>query len=270
MNFFQKIFAPKPLANKYYVCICCIIKDENGYLEEWISYHRKIGVEHFYVYDNGSSIPIADTIESLGLPSFVTVNTIKGKAKQVKAYGDCIKRYGKASQWIGFIDVDEFIVPKTAHGDLPAFLKDYEEYGGLGVNWLIFGAAGHRKKTNRPQLESFTLRSEESFHVNRHIKSIVQPRFVKSSSNAHSFTYKEGKFCVNENFERIDASVYDNSVKKIQLNHYFCRSVEEFEEKMKRGIADTRKGRTMDQFTHHDQDANKVEDTTILEILKHR
>lgn len=266
MNFFKRLFSSTPVVQRYEVCICCIIKDENAYLEEWINYHLKVGVEHFYIYDNGSRVPIAHTLKEIGLSQYTTVNTITGKAKQVKAYGDCIKRYGGTSQWIAFIDTDEFILPKNVSHQLPEFLKEYEPYGGLGVNWLIFGSGGHIKRTHRPQLESFTMRANESFHVNDHIKSIVQPRHVKSARNAHSFNYIEGKFCVNENFEPIEGANSPTSVSKIQLNHYYCRSVEEFEEKMNRGIADTRNKRSMAQFEYHDVASNEVEDKTILEV----
>ena len=47
--------------------------------------------------------------------------------------------------------------------------------------------------------------------------------------------------------------------------HANC-SVEEFEEKMNRGIADTRNKRSMAQFEYHDVASNEVEDRTILEI----
>ena len=36
---------------KYFLSLCCIIKDEK-YLEEFIIYHHIVGVEHFYIYDN--------------------------------------------------------------------------------------------------------------------------------------------------------------------------------------------------------------------------
>jgi hypothetical protein len=268
INFLKGLFNKPVPANQYYLSICCIIKDENKYLEEWMGYHLKAGVEHFYIYDNGSAVPIAQTIKELNLEHCTTVKIIQGQAKQVKAYGHCLKNFGPTSRWIAFIDTDEFIVAKASGGNLPAFLKDYEHYGGLGVNWQIFGSNGHLKKTNRPQLESFTLRAKEDFHINRHIKSIVQPRYVKAAHNAHSFVYIKDMYCVNENFERINDSFNDVSINKIQLNHYFCRSLEEFEEKIKRGIADTRKGRTLEQFHHHNDGANDVEDKTILEFFE--
>lgn len=265
---FKRLLLPEQPIHAYYLCLCCIVKDENEYLEEWINYHLKIGVEHFYIYDNGSKVPVYETLEKLKLSAYTTVVNMPGKAKQVKAYAHCLKRFGKTAQWIGFIDMDEFIVSKILKGDLAAFLKAYEAYGGLGVNWMLFGSSGHLKRTNRPQLESFIWRSEASFDVNRHIKSIVQPKYVKSVLGAHCFAYKKGMFCVNENFIPIENSFSDTSVNKIQLNHYYCRSLEEYEDKVKRGNADTRRKRAIDQFYLHNKEANKIEDTTILEILK--
>lgn len=250
-----------------YVALCCIIKDENEYLEEWINYHLKIGVEHFYIYDNGSKIPITVTLEKNNLTKYTTVIYMPGKARQVKAYGHCLKNFGKAYKWIGFIDTDEFIVPKLTNGDFKAFLTEFEPFGGLGINWMIFGSNGHLKRTHLPQLKSFLLRADESFNINVHIKSIVQPEHVQSVLGSHNFEYKEGKFCVNENFERIDGAFSKTSVNKIQLNHYYCRSLEEYQLKVTRGYGDTRKKRSIDEFFRHDRHSNEVKDTTILEIL---
>ena len=40
---------------KYEVAICLIFKNEAAYLKEWIEYHRLLGVERFYFYDNESN-----------------------------------------------------------------------------------------------------------------------------------------------------------------------------------------------------------------------
>jgi len=37
-----------------YLSICAIFKDEAPYLPEWIEFHRLVGVERFFLYDNGS------------------------------------------------------------------------------------------------------------------------------------------------------------------------------------------------------------------------
>jgi len=256
-----------PVIKNQNLAICCIVKDENAYLAEWVDYHLKIGVEHFYIYDNGSKFSIAETLNQLGATSISTVTRISGKAKQVKAYGHCLKKWGKYSKWIAFIDTDEFIVPKSSQGDLPLFLSDYESFGGLGINWQVFGSNGHLKRTHESQLTSFTMRATEGFHVNKHIKCIVQPQYVRAVANSHSFLFKEDKFCVNENFERLTGEFSEVSVKKIQLNHYYCRSLEEYQDKIKRGLGDTGRKRSIDEFYQHDKESNEVSDTTILSFL---
>lgn len=261
---------PSLIKPKYYLSICCIVKDENSYLEEWMNYHLKIGVQHFFIYDNESILPIKNTLRELNLLQYATVTSIKGQSMQKKAYKRCLKTFGVLSRWIGFIDIDEFIVPKSTNGNMPLFLKNYEAYGGLGINWLIFGSGGHKQKTNQSQLMSFILRSDLEFSPNSHIKSIVQPQYVQSVVSAHAFIYKKELFCVNENFAPIDDAFSPPSVDKIQLNHYYCRSLEEYEEKIKRGRSDdaTLK-RKLDHFHYHDQPSNKVRDTSICDILNH-
>lgn len=267
-NWFNRFFN-KSDKMQFYISLCCIVKDETPYLEEWITYHRKIGVDHFFLYDNESKIPVIDTLKSLGLDSYATVIKISGRAKQVKAYNDCLIRQRKVSQWIGFIDMDEFIVPKGTKGDFKAFLKKYEQFGGIGINWLIFGSGGHQNKTNRPQLESFLMRSEVGFHLNNHVKMVVQPQHTERSRGAHFFTFIKNYFAVNEKFVPITSHLSDISVDEIQLNHYWCRSLEEHYEKVERGLADTtRRTRTIDEFYERERDANKVEDRTILEVLE--
>jgi hypothetical protein len=254
--------------NSFYFSICCIVKDENEYLEEWIRYHLTVGAAHFFIYDNGSEIPVKDSVQRFGLDQYVTIIDYPGKNKHVKAYNHCLKHFGASSKWIAFIDVDEFLVPKNEEYSLPEFLKDYEPYGGLGVNWLIFGSSGRQKKSDLSQLESFTLRSEPDFLPNSHIKSIVQPKYVKSALKSHCFIYVTGQNCVNENFEIVPDSFSPNSTHKIQLNHYYCRSLEEYHAKIKRGISDTKRERKLEEFHYHNEASNKVEDTTILEILR--
>ncbi|TWR31433.1 glycosyltransferase family 2 protein [Mucilaginibacter pallidiroseus] len=253
---------------KYYASVCCIIKDENVYLEEWITYHLKIGFEHFYIYDNGSAVPVKQTLEEIGLSQYATVVLFEGKSMQIKAYNDCLNKFGRFSLWIAFIDLDEFIVPKSTNGNLPAFLKQFEKFAGLGINWLVFGSSGLKAKTNRPQLESFVFRSKESLSINKHIKSIVQPRYVRATSNPHCFKYQSGKYAVNENFNPIKDAFSDVSVNKIQINHYYCRTLEEYQEKIKRGRSDVDSiERLITHFHDHDVDSNFVKDTAILEIV---
>ena len=53
ISFFKKIREPKSF--KYNFAIIAIVKNEGKYIEEWIDYHKLIGFEKFYIYNNESS-----------------------------------------------------------------------------------------------------------------------------------------------------------------------------------------------------------------------
>ncbi len=72
--------------------------------------------------------------------------------------------------WLGFIDVDEFIVvkPNVTQGkleyapDLFQFLQPYQDAGGLVVNWRMFGSSGHRSRPHQPVTQAYTKAFPES------------------------------------------------------------------------------------------------------------
>ena len=37
------------------LAIAAIFKHENDYLQEWIEFHRLVGFDHFFLYDNDGS-----------------------------------------------------------------------------------------------------------------------------------------------------------------------------------------------------------------------
>ena len=49
----------------YMSSICLLAKDEDSYLDEWITYHIGIGIDHIFIYDNGSKNPISEFIKSI-------------------------------------------------------------------------------------------------------------------------------------------------------------------------------------------------------------
>ncbi len=41
-------------SKKHTLSVCAIVKNEAKYLKEWIEFHRLVGVDHFYLYNNGN------------------------------------------------------------------------------------------------------------------------------------------------------------------------------------------------------------------------
>lgn len=247
-----------------YLSICAIVKDENSYLAEWIEYHKLIGVERFYIYDNESTIPISRTLESYVKNGIVAVTSFPGHAKQFDAYNHCLSEHGNKTFWMAFIDVDEFICPHKTD-DLRSFLRDFESFAGVGLNWQVFGSSGHQVRPPGLQIEHFTMKAQPDLRPwNEHVKTIVHPPTADHFPNPHFCFYKSGFTCVNEKTIPF-AGPFNIPVSTdfVQINHYITRSRSEFEEKMARGSADG-SGRSIYQWMTAEQQFGQIRDESIL------
>ena len=256
----------------HYLTLVAIAKDETRNLREWLVYHALLGVESFIIYDNESSVPIQETLAPFLRDGFLTVVELPGQNMQVKAYNHALRVFGKTTRWMGFIDLDEYVVP-LATDDLRHFLTDYEDHAGLTMNWVMYGSGGHAKRPHGLLIENYTTRLPLEYRDNHHIKSIVKPACTLRALSPHSFAYREGCSAVNPEGMPVSSPFSPVCVDKIRINHYFFRSQEEFEDKIKRGRADTNAlafRRNMELFEHqlnaaHDEDLSAIK---YLEALK--
>ena len=246
-----------------YLSVCAIAKDEDDNLEEWVRYHQLIGVEKFFIFDHESKTPIERTLAPLVADGMVHVTRVQGSHPQYAAYAWCAANHQPKFKWMAFIDLDEFIVP-VREDDLRLVLAEFEQYGGLAVNWLVFGSAGHETRPPGLVIENYTLCAPRSVYGNSHVKTIAQPERVLAVNNPHFWEYKPPWFCVNENGERVDGAFSPHSARQLQINHYFSKSREEFEKKLARGGADQPRFRDEGLFDRHNRICNAIKDETIL------
>ena len=108
---------------KYYISICGIFKDEGPYLKEWIEYNKIIGVDHIYLYNNNSRDNYYEILEPYIKSKFITLVDWKYEQKQMEAYHHCFDNYKNETSWLGFIDIDEFIVPINSDKIVSFFKK---------------------------------------------------------------------------------------------------------------------------------------------------
>lgn len=234
-----------PLFN---TAICLLIKDENDYINEWLDWHVSIGFEHFYIYDNGSRIPIESSVKER-YKSYCSFIDFSGEHKniQLECYADAIDKYGDNVKWLAFIDTDEFIRPLNGE-NINVFLSNYENHDGLYVRWIIYDANGLYKKDSRPQRERFTRISTRT--PNKPFgKSIIRPEKVRCMG-PHFPTGIIGRFdMVDSNGRWMKTACSEFSPDdKIVIDHYFTRSYEEWLEKAQRGSCDSNCPRKYDEF----------------------
>ena len=111
---------------KYYLSLCCVIKNER-YIKEFLIYYIIQGVEHFYLYDNESKKSLKKVLKEPIFQKCCTIIDYPGKCIQMPIYKDCIQKTRDITKWLIIVDADEFILPKKKF-TVREFLNDYEDY----------------------------------------------------------------------------------------------------------------------------------------------
>ncbi len=237
-----------------YLGLCCIVRDETPFLEEWIAYHTLLGVEEFVVYDNESRIPVRETLRHLLRPGYITVYSVKGAAQQIPCYNHCLGEHGKRFAWLGVWDMDEFAVPVKT-GDLRVMLTEFEPWAGFGANWMPFGSNGHKVRPAGLQIENYTRSMPAWDAMTRLVKVFVRPECMGRFYNPHMVFPKTGKV-VNERHEPVIGPFsVPPSWETCRINHYYFRSRQDYYEKLQRPMADsTRRHRIPKKLTTPDGD----------------
>ena len=261
----------------YDLAVVAIFKDEAPYLAEWLDYHLLAGVEHFYLYNNDSTDNYAEIIAPYVAANLVTPIDFPGKAMQMPAYEDALEKFRFTCRYMAFIDIDEFIFPKTNQSIAQVadeILSRDKTAAGLVINWQIFGSNGHEVADySRGVLERFTRRAptdwtftaeDKNILGNVYIKSVVNPRCVDYLCGPHYAVYFGNlKSISSDGVENFRAGKFPVAADKIVVNHYNVKSREEFAIKINRGGAfsfDTNNNTKFFQY----YDRNEVFDDGIL------
>lgn len=229
---------------KYKVSICAIFKNEALYLKEWIEFNHIAGIEHFYLYNNNSEDDYLTVLEPYIAKGLVTLTQWPKNQAQMECYNHCIKNYKNETNWIGFIDIDEFIVP-LKEDNIYDLLKPFEnKRGAVKIYWRMFGTSGRLKRNvNSLVTEDFMVCWPKYYIVG---KCFYNTNFDYSSESKRNQTlhhmfwarYKGidippvnifDKVCLNE-VDKIKAGMHT-----IQINHYFTKSYEEYRMKRTKG-----------------------------------
>jgi hypothetical protein len=215
----------------FHLAVCAIFKNEASYLAEWVDFHTRQGVEHFFLYDNEST----DDYKAV-LGNNCTVIDWPGKARQVHAYNHFSEQ--KKAAWAAFIDIDEFLFSPSGQ-KLPEILKAYQDCDGVGANWRMYGPCGHKTRPAGLVWDSYTTPTPESDSTNRHVKSIVRLDKVVCWLDPHIAKLLPGSRYVDENKTPLyNALTETYSGRILRINHYFTKSEEECRIKAERGRAD--------------------------------
>jgi Glycosyltransferase family 92 len=232
------------------VALVCVAKNEDTYIQEWINYNKKLGFDDIVIYQN-------DWRCSIEGPNLIKVE-FDGINQQMNSYNHFVENNYGLYDWVAFFDVDEFLVLKK-HNNIKDFISDYSEFDRIGINWVLFGDNGIEKvDKDYNVLKRFTKRQSD---VNQHIKCIVNYRkgFTMGIHNPYLYWADTNKVVRSGPFN------INGPTDIAQLNHYFCKTKEEFIEKCNRGRADATYKRNVSEFDAHN--FNDIEDLTAVNFM---
>lgn len=237
---------------KYYLAVCAIAKNEGPYFREWIEWHRRQGVEKFYIYDNESTDGTREVLAPYIEEGLVEYHFWPGQKQQLAAYDHCFETYRTEMRWLAVIDLDEYIVP-IKDASIPEFLHRMESFSVVEINWLIYGSGGAKTREPGGIMERFRRHSLPEHRLNKHVKSIVDPRRVCTMTGCHEAARISGQ-AADSHGVPLTKGFRDRQPQQdvIRINHYAVKSYEEFLAKRARGRARVTTLRDMGYFEAYD------------------
>lgn len=223
------------------ITIAAIAKNESRYIVEWMAYHFAIGVDRIVIYSNDTDDDQCEKIEAIAQydcrVSCKKWPSISGISPQLSAYNDALK--AAQTPWIGFIDIDEFIVPLEDNGIHEWLATIPDDVSSVHLNWRGFGSSGRQTDDYDLVTRAFTHAALPGWSNNHHFKSIARTKLA-TEAFVHNILTKEGRRTLSDfgDFETIRNGLSNRvTYHRIQLNHYQCKTFAEFSARMSRGDA---------------------------------
>lgn len=231
------------------IALCCIVKNENRYIREFVEHYANLGFSHMFIYDNNdvNGEWLEEVICDYICINFVSVINYRGKELcQLDAYNDCYHNQCKNWEidWCAFFDTDEFLVLNKDNSIQNYLSRDmFSNAESIQINWKIFDDNNLIYYEDKPLMERFT---HFTNHNCREFKSIIKTGFDDLffdnphrclrkntnlkyiSSNGILLNPLYVKTCQYKNY-------YSENYDYAQLNHYTQKTVEEYCNKILRG-----------------------------------
>ena len=224
------------------IAVCAIFRDEAPYLLEWLAFHTMIGVDRFFLYDNGSSDGGDDLIRRSSFARIVTLTEWAERPGQLSAYNHFRVNHARRFAWAAFIDIDEFIMPLTDSSIRDILMrKAYQPYAAILLQWLVFGPSGHDRRPDGLVIENYTRRLPESARASRHVKTLVRTGQLLGIDYTPHAAECSGPHCNTRGEEVLPYAIQPTQCHDVMvINHYFTKSSEDWEFKRRRGRGDSR------------------------------
>ena len=225
-------------------CIITIVKDEQLYLEEWIAYHLKLGIDKIFIYEDvnsGSHSYITSKYKNVELRHVLDlfkteqersdeiIRRIELHKFQNNYFNLAYKTVKPYFDWCFIMDVDEYI---TIDDDLHNVLMKYNDYDAFLLQWQNYNANGlyYMPNVHYSLVNTYTEKcgfSKIDLQTRNTKKICLNCRKYDYTFMMH-WPYNLSKWCLSDK----EKSFYNVTYKNIYLRHYVCKSYEEYATKL--------------------------------------
>src|SRR4030042_800863 len=214
----------------YNAILSTTVRDDEPYLDEWVNYHLGLGFEHIVMHDHKSLVPVE--------PRWGDKVTIIRQERDhitipILFHNETVEKF--KSNWIMVLDVDEFVV-LYQHRDIHHLLSFYEDYGGLAMNWSVYGSSGHKDRPEGLVRDNYLWRMPNDLKDSS--VSLVNTIFKQENCipvhNPH--TCLSRKDIVIEDYEVCNSALANSSRTTCRINHYITRSWQDWLHKIDRAV----------------------------------
>lgn len=228
------------LRNKHFLSIVTVVRDENDYLVEWLDYHIDLlGVDHVYLYDNESLVPVQEYLEKIGYRYRERITVIPWMTSEHTQQDTCnhwLQHFGRDTRWFVVMDPDEFVHIHDSAVTLQGYLRDHSDCAAIKCLWRHYTAGGQVKRSSLPVRERFTVDTDWGEEKGG------GKTFAQSNRVSHFISYVPQVRMQSMQMSGDDTKDY------FRLDHYITKSYEEWLEKIERGSVNPLYKRKYQQF----------------------
>lgn len=221
--------------------VVAIAKNEGRYIAEWIAYNLTIGFNRVIVFSNDSTDETNQVVSQIAKRdprvSLIEWPSIPDTSPQVTAYAHALSIV--ATEWVIFLDIDEFLLP-FADGSVQRFLDRVpDDVASVHVNWRNFGSGGRTSSDYTFVTKTFFQAADPQWGNHHHFKTFARTKLAVDV-HIHNIWTSSGRQVLSDfkEFEMYQRGMSDRIAHDgIQINHYQCKTYEEFRARMMRGDA---------------------------------
>jgi hypothetical protein len=252
---------------KVYLTLAAIIRNQEHYVKEWLTFQKLAGFERFLIALHQCSDKTEEVIRRLPFSDDIIIRKYDtGQFIQMSVYAEWMRDFRDTTFWMAFFDGDEYLYGVKAD-DLKTVLTGFEKNDSVLVHNHEFGTSNHVLRPQGLSIDAFTWRAKDDHWMHRNVKSIIRTDSWQWFLSPHLAQTKHGWVredhgTIFENDLSLKCSVGTKPpiTNMIRYNHYYTRSMVDWIQRYANGHGDSHQSDVSD-FKHHDHHA--VEDLTI-------